>query len=131
MGDNDIQGQFDELMQILLSPPWREIWDSLGLSVETFETMGLAREAPDVVVWQTCQSRQVLLVTGNRNNEGPDSLEAAIRHFNEASSLPVVTLANSRKFAKGRSYAERVVVRLLEYLLDIDDHRGTGRLWVP
>ncbi|HWG45363.1 MAG TPA: hypothetical protein VN688_21550 [Gemmataceae bacterium] len=30
-----------------------------------------------------------------------------------------------------RAYAERVVERLLEYLIDIDNYRGTGRLYLP
>ena len=79
MGDNNIQGQFAELLQIILSPYWREVWDSLGVSIETFETLELDRETPDAIIWQTCQLREIVLVTANRNEERPDSLQSAIR----------------------------------------------------
>jgi hypothetical protein len=131
MGDNDISGQFEELIRILLSPTWRELWLSLKLPVETFETLGLTRDSPDVEVWKVCQSRQVILVTANRNQEGPDSLESAIRERNEAGSLPVFTIAAPRAVLASKAYAERVAVRLLDYLLDIDKYRGAGRLWLP
>ncbi len=79
MSDNDIQGHFAELLKLLQADEWRGVWVSLQLEVETFESLGLSRTAPDVLVWQTCQSRQVMLITGNRNQEGPDSLEATLR----------------------------------------------------
>jgi hypothetical protein len=32
---------------------------------------------------------------------------------------------------RSRTYADRVVAQLLDYLLDIDRVRGTGRLYLP
>jgi len=131
MADHDVQGQFSNLLHILHSPPWRGIWDNLGITIETFESMQLAMDASDVLVWQACQRRQVILFPGNRNHESPDSLEAAIRMFNQVTSLPVITLSDPRRFNRDRAYAERVAERLLEYLLDLDKHLGVGRLYVP
>jgi len=131
MSDNDIQGHFAELLNLLQSNYWREIWDSLGLAVETFDTLGLSRDAPDSVVWQTCQQHQVFLVTGNRNQEGPESLETAVRTLNEAGSLPVFTLADPVRFMHSRSYADRVVERLLDCLLNLENYRGAGRVFIP
>ena len=131
MSDNDIQGHFGELLNFLESDYWREIWDSLGLTVETFETQELARDAPDIVLWQSCQQHQILLVTCNRNQEGPESLETAIRTWNEASSLPVFTLADPVRFMNSRAYADRVVERLLDCLLNLDNYRGAGRVFLP
>jgi hypothetical protein len=130
MGDHDVEGYFQELIRLCMAPAWRVVWEGLNLSVETFASLGLAENAPDVVVWQTCQARQVLLVTGNRNQEGPDSLEATIRQFNRPDSLPVFTIGEPRRFSS-KSYAERAAERLLEYLFDIDAYRGTGRLYIP
>jgi hypothetical protein len=42
-----------------------------------------------------------------------------------------VTLADADRILDERAYAERAVVKLLEYLLDIDNYLGTGRLYVP
>lgn len=130
MADHDIKGQFAELVRILMSPDWSDWWADVGCKVETFASVGLSETSPDVVVWETCQARQVVLVTGNRNNDGPDSLEATIRRLNRADSLPVITISKPQQVAQ-RSYAERAAVRLLEYLSEIDKFRGTGRLYIP
>jgi hypothetical protein len=71
------------------------------------------------------------LFTANRNQKGDDSLEATIRRENTPTSLPVLTLANAKRFEESREYAERVATRLLEYLLDIETYRGSGRLYLP
>ena len=67
----------------------------------------------------------------NRNNDSPESLEATIRKYNTANSLPIFTIADLDNLRKSRSYAERVLERLYEYLLDIENLRGTGRLFLP
>jgi hypothetical protein len=131
MADNNLEGQFKHLLNRLQSEQWREFWEELALATPEFEDLGLARDASDAVVWQTCQDHEIVLFTANRNDEGPDSLEATIRRFNQASSLPVITLGDSERFSQDREYAERVVIRLLEILLDLDPYRGTGRLYLP
>jgi hypothetical protein len=70
-------------------------------------------------------------VTANRNADGPDSLEATLRTQNTATSLPVFTIADAKRVLRSREYAERVALRLLDYLLDIDRVRGAGRLYLP
>jgi len=131
MGDHDIEGQFAQILRFFLSPTWEELWDDMGLSVVTFASLGLSVNSSDVLVWHTCQEKQVILVTGNRNHESPDSLESAIRRYNRADSLPVFTIGNLRAFSLKRSYAERAAEKLLEYLSEIDRFRGTGRLYIP
>ena len=75
--------------------------------------------------------KQLILVTANRNAAGSDSLEMTLRAENTATSLPVFTIANEKRVFQSRDYAERVAVKLLDYLLDIDRVRGTGRLYLP
>ena len=130
MADHDIGGQFKEVLRILMSSEWSGWWMDLGCKIETFVSLGLSERSPDFAVWETCQAHQVVLVTGNRNNDGPDSLEATIRRLNQADSLPVITISKSQEVVH-RSYAERAAVRLLEYLSEIDRFRGTGRLYIP
>ena len=91
--------------------------DDLARRGNTFADVGLSRDAKDVEVWRLCQERQLLLVTANRNKEGDDSLEATIQTENTATSLPVLTLADAEKIRHSRTYAEQVVLRLLEYLV--------------
>ena len=129
--DNDLEGQFESLLQRLTSETWGEEWGYLGVTVYSLETLGLARDSSDREIWEVCQKQQVVLITGNRNDDGPDSLESTIRQNNTPESLPVFTLANAARMQHDRSYAERVVERLLEYLFDLEKCRGTGRLYLP
>jgi hypothetical protein len=131
MADNNVERHFRVLLGILQSDDWRESWDELKLAVHTFETQGLSREVNDLLLWQTCQAQEVVLITINRNHEGPESLESAIRAFNSLRSLPVLTLANPDHVRKSRAYTERVVERLLDLLLHIDNYRGAGRISLP
>jgi hypothetical protein len=45
--------------------------------------------------------------------------------------LPVFTIADMNEFRTNSSYVERVVEALYDYLMRIDDVRGTGRLYLP
>jgi hypothetical protein len=74
---------------------------------------------------------QLVLVTGNRNDDGPDSLEAVIRNENQLDSLPVITIADPDRMLRDRLYADTVAERLLDYLMRIDEIRSTGRIYVP
>jgi hypothetical protein len=71
------------------------------------------------------------LITGNRNKDGPDSLETTIQAHNTAAALPVFTLSDPNRVIQSREYAHRVVATMLQYLMEIDHARGTGRLWLP
>jgi hypothetical protein len=119
------------LLQVWQSEKWREIWDALNLTIHTFASLGLDSSTPDDVLWQGCQARQLVLLTANRNDDGPDSLETTIRTHNTARSLPVFTFADERRIQLEAAYAAKVAIKLLEYFLDIDAVRGTGRLYVP
>jgi hypothetical protein len=131
LADTNIQGHVEILVSIWESDLWSDIWRSLHLKLHTFEELSLARDTPDTVLWQTCQEREIVFITANRNEDGPDSLTAAIRQGNVPASLPVITLANPKRIQKDRAYAHTVAVRTLERLMDIETLRGTGRLFVP
>ena len=131
LADINVVGQRDALLSIWTSDTWRDFWDGLGLSVETFRTLGLSDTASDALIWRTCQREGLVLITGNRNDDGPDSLEATIRNENQPESLPVITIGDADRVLRDRLYAENVTERLLDYLMRIDEVRGVGRLYVP
>ena len=83
-------------------------------------------DATDATIWQACQDHDILLITGNRNAEGPESLERTIRQRHAANCLPVLTLADPDRIQCERPYAEAVVERLFDILIDPDALRGTG-----
>ncbi|HEX5273136.1 MAG TPA: hypothetical protein VFW33_21720 [Gemmataceae bacterium] len=129
--DVNIEGHFQILLRLLQQGHRAEFWAHMRLRTPTFGDLGLAADTPDVIVWGLCQREGLVLLTANRNYEGPDSLEAAIRTLNTPTSLPVLTLATPEHILHGREYAARVADRLLEMLFEIDRHLGAGRLFVP
>jgi hypothetical protein len=131
LADINVGRQRDAVLAIWASDAWRDLWSGLGLVVEDFPGLGLSFDASDAVIWRTCQREGLVLVTGNRNRRGPDSLEAVIQDENQPDSLPVITLADADRVLRDRLYAERVAEGLLDYLMRIDEVRGVGRLYVP
>jgi hypothetical protein len=131
LADINVGKQRRAILAIWASDTWRDLWNNLGLSVLSFPAVGLAYNSPDTVIWRTCQREKLVLITGNRNDDGPDSLEAVIRDENQPDSLPVITFANPNRVLQDRLYAEKVAARLLDYLMRIDEVRGAGRLYVP
>ena len=131
LADINVGKQRRAILAIWASESWRDIWNGLGLSVVSFPTLGLNYDASDALIWTTCQREELVLITGNRNKRGADSLEAVIQRENQADSLPVITIADSGRVLRDRLYAERVAERLLDYLMRVDEIRGAGRIYVP
>jgi len=131
VADVNIEGHVARLFDVMHIAGWEDFWRALGLVLETFADLELEAATADSVVWRTCQQEQLILITANRNNDGPDSLEATIQAENTADSLPVLTIGVADEIMVSSDYAKRVVVRLLEILDEIDLYRGTGRLYLP
>ena len=131
LADINIQGQVDLLVILMRAEPWLIYWDHLALPYLHFDDVDLDPEALDSNIWRLCQERELILITDNRNKDGPDSLENTIQLYSTASSLPVFTVANAQQVLHSRQYADRVIEQLFEYLMRIDTVRGTGRLFLP
>ena len=131
MADHDIEGQVRVLLRLLTSAAWFEVWHELALRVESFASLELPENTSDVALWQFCQTQQIILIAGNRNKAGPEALETVIEQNNTPTSLPVLTIGVPPRVLSSRAYAERVATRLLEVLLDVEQYRGTGRLYLP
>jgi hypothetical protein len=80
MADHDVEGHVHVLLRLLLSDEWYPLWTEMGYTVVSFESLGLPTTTSDVELWQLCQAQQIVLITGNRNKDGPRSLEATIQH---------------------------------------------------
>jgi hypothetical protein len=129
--DNDILGHFRVLLGHHESPTWQDVWRRLEIAIHSFDSLGLLRTSSDREIWHKCQQEHVILITANRNDDGPDSLETTIRNSNTPESLPVFTLANADRIRLSSAYAEQVVERLLIVLMDLDNFGGVGRVWLP
>jgi hypothetical protein len=130
LADNNVIGQVAYLVRLMQAEGWADFWNGLGLTLVRFDDVGLSATSTDLER-QRCQADELILVTDNRNDDAPDSLNAAIRKFNKSNSLPVFTIADLDKFGTSREYEERVVVAFYDYLTRIDEVRGTGRLFLP
>ena len=131
LADNDSEGSLAVILIVWSSDIWRNLWNDLGLAVMGFADLRLSPASSDAEIWRACQREQLVLITGNRNANDPDSLERVIRAENQPTSLPVITLANSRRIIHDRHYSDIAAEKLLDYLIRIDDVRGAGRLYVP
>jgi hypothetical protein len=100
------------------------------MTLLTFEEAGLPIDSTDRTVWRFVQARRMLLLNGNRNMTGPDSLEQTIREENTPTSLPILTITNVSRINK-RTYRERCNSRIVEIVLYIANYLGTGRVFVP
>ena len=76
------------------------------------------------------QKKQLILLTGNRNKDGSDSLEQTIRDENAPDSLPVVTIGITDRLEE-RVYREQCAERLVEIVLNIESYLGVGRIYIP
>ncbi len=130
LSDHNIEGHVEALVAILKSETWRDFWDYLNITALSFASLGISINISDRDLWHYCQTHELVLITANRNNDDLDSLEATMRQYNQATSLPVITIADSEEFGRDREYASEVSQRTVEYLLEIDLHRGTRRIYV-
>jgi hypothetical protein len=131
LADANIIGPVEALVQQMQSSEWVGFWVFLGLDLKRFSDVGLSPDVSDLVIWQTCQAEQLILITDNRNKNSADSLEATIRQYNQPHSLPVFSISDMTAFSLSRTYSEKVLEHLYDYLMRIDEVRGTGRLYLP
>jgi hypothetical protein len=131
LADHDVEGQVAVLLSIWTSSEWHALWEGMCCAVQTFAGLGIATTIPDSELWQICQDRQFVLITGNRNADTEDSLEETIQRRSQPVSLPVLTIGDPARLMTDRAYAEAAAVKALDFLLDIENLRGAQRLFIP
>ena len=105
--------------------------DLLPIRFITFEEVALSVTSDDRLVWRFAQTNQMILLTANRSMKGKNSLEKVMREENTSTSLPVVTIGDADRVLTDAAYRNRCVDRLIEIIFDIDDYRGSMRLFIP
>jgi hypothetical protein len=109
LADNDVGGAVTALRRILESAEWAEFSATLALQFIAFADVGLARDASDRLVWDTCQAQE----------------------YARVDSLPVVTIGDPQRVVRDRTYARECAMSLLDLLERLETLRGTGRLFIP
>lgn len=125
--DYNLDGYALVFLGILTKLGWLEF---MCIQFATFREVGLSMESSDRMVWRYAQENQMMILTANRNMKGEDSLEQVMREENTANSFPVLTIGNLDRLDEA-NYRERCVERLIELVLDIDNYKGAGRLFIP
>ncbi len=131
LADADCVGQVMLLSGLMEDDSRRELWESLRLQVFILSDLGLPLDAPDRVIWERCCAEELVLVTANRNAEGPDALQRVISESVDSGGYPVITISDTYRVAHERPYAQQAADKLLEYLFDIGNLRGSQRLYIP
>ncbi|NET61409.1 MAG: ACP S-malonyltransferase [Symploca sp. SIO2E6] len=126
--DHNIEGHSVILLGEIASQGWLSL---ISIQFITFGEIGLAVESSDRVVWQKSQSEKMILLTANRSMKGNDSLEQVMREENTPTSLPVITVGNADRLLVDFEYRERCAERLVEIAVDINDYKGTRRMFIP
>jgi len=129
--DANIEGQGTHIRMQMQSPKWLELTSGLEVTFQTFREVGLESASRDDVIWRLCQAHGYYLLTSNRNEASEDSLEATIRREGTPTSLPVFTLPSADRVYSDANFLERVVEKLLDFMLYADNIRGAGRLYLP
>jgi predicted nuclease of predicted toxin-antitoxin system len=125
--DHDIEGYVQLLWGTLAAIGWLEL---VSLELATFHELGLSIESNDREVWRFAQANNMILLTNNRNMKGEDSLEQTLREENRLDSIPVLTIGNVNRLAD-RNYREQCADRLIEIVVDLENHLGRSRIFIP
>lgn len=121
----------ERVLRILKGPEWNELWTAANVGSYFFADFNLKERMSDIELWRFCQTEGLMIVTANRNMDGPDSLEWALRTEITQTSLPVVTISDVQALDSDRSYIRRVAIQLLETIYDVETLRGSGRRYIP
>ena len=92
--DNDIAGFQTLLTGTIENTGWSEY---KLVEFITLKDIGLDREAKDREIWRRCQLDSLVLLTANRNQDDPDSLEQTLSEENTLHSLPIVTISDQQR----------------------------------
>lgn len=101
------------------------------LQTVTLADVKLADTSTDRVVWRYAQNAGMLLVTNNRNNDVPDTLQQTLVDDVTPSSLQVLTVGNAERLGLDPAYRSACAEQLIDILTDLERYHGVPRLYIP
>ena len=133
LADENVLGHMLYLCRLLARLDLWTILTDVQIEFVTFPQLGLHPGMADRRLWEFCQRNGWVLFTNNRNDDGPDSLEATLADSWQVGNLPVLTLADRARFGRDREYGERVASEIAELLFGIreGEYRDLQRIFVP
>ena len=133
LADANVAGHQRRIVQLLDRSGLLEILTELGTQFALLSDIGLPRDVDDRTLWQSCQRDGWVLLTDNRNDEGPTSLQATLDDAWRPGSLPILTLTAKQHFDRSAEYRERVAADVADILfgLKYGEYRDRDRIFVP
>lgn len=112
LADVNIEGHIQVLLRLLQQDHRSEFWVHLNLRTPTFGELGLPAETADLVVWQTCQREDlILLITASGPITGPATRCLWCWTGRRSQSSPLrICCRNSRAGLQDRATAARVLL---------------------
>ncbi len=132
--DVNVQGHLAYLVRLLSAAELLPFLNESGIELVTFRDLNLHPETSDRELWELCQRDGWVLLTENRNHDGPDSLGITIAESWQPGHLPVLTLSNKTRFERDPRYAQQVANDVAELLYGIQvngEYRESPRINVP
>jgi hypothetical protein len=133
LADNHLGGHLPYIGRLLASLGLLPVLMQLNVRLATFPDLGIPPDIDDRSPWNLCQRDGWVLFTENRNRDGADSLQATLSDSWQVGHLPVLTLANKRRFERDPVYATEVAKHLADSLFGVvcGEFRDRSRIWVP
>jgi hypothetical protein len=128
LADPNVERHVRLLLGALQASGWAQL---LEVRIATVADIGLSIRSSDREVWRRAQELDMVLLTDNRNQSRPDSLEQTLLDELTPTSLPVLTFGSGKRFLADREYRINCAERVAEIIVDIEQYRGVTRLYVP
>jgi len=130
LSDHNCEGHAKAIFDVLLyDATWLKL---VPMHLRWFRDIKLSTKAKDEDVWQFCQERGYILLTGNRTaKDKHQSLEMAVRRLVTPDSLPVLTIGNLQRVLADPAYCRACAERLAEIVDELYKYRGVTRLFIP
>ena len=105
----------------------------LDVQFVVLSDIGLPLDVDDRTLWQRCQSEGWVLLTDNRNEVDPTSLQATLDEAWAPGMLPVLTLADKQRFERDAEYRQRVASDIADVLFGLKhgEYRDRDRILSP
>jgi hypothetical protein len=97
LADENLQGHLPYLRHLFEALDLWSVLAELSISLADFPDVNLPRGLDDRSLWTYCQANGWVLFTENRNQDGPDSLQATLLDSWQTGHLPVLTLSEQNQ----------------------------------
>lgn len=133
LADSNVQRHMAPVQHSLERLDLLELLIDMDIEFTTLAELGVPLGIDDCTLWHRCQTEGWLLLTDNRNDENETSLQSTLRKFWKPGHVPVLTIADKRRFENDAEYREHVAADIAEVLYGafLGEYRDRDRIFLP